>query len=78
MTNLNKTYTIATADGNLVYGYYREYRKWMFKSQKMCVLVKCKGNEQGHKVANIIAGSIKRCGELDNMARANIDRVIGS
>lgn len=73
-----KTYTLETKIGTLTYGYVRKYRKWAFtftQPENFSLLYPCKGGEQGHKVANIIAGSIKRCGKVDGLARANIAKL---
>lgn len=71
-------YTLATELGPLTYGYKREFRKWVFVADKRSFLVSCHGKEQGHKIARIIAGSVKRAGVLvDGMARANIAKVLG-
>ena len=73
------TYTLETPDGVMTYGYNRNYRKWGFRLGKFVQIIPCHGNEQGHKIANIIVGSIKRCGKMvDGLARANIDSVIRS
>jgi hypothetical protein len=63
------TYTLETIRGKIVYGYDVRFRKWAFwvEAVSLCVLVRCKGKEQGHKVANLIMGSLKRCGGMDNL-----------
>ena len=70
-----KEYTLKVGDKTLTYGYSIQLRKWMFKSDKHCILVRCKGNAIGHKVASIIAGALKRKGEIDGLARANISKI---
>ncbi len=68
-------YVIDTVLGKntLVYGYSRVYRKWKFTADNgHTMLVPCHGAEQGHKIANIIAGSLKRSGKVDGLARSNI------
>lgn len=71
-------YTIALASGTLHYGYKQIYRKWGFHYNNFVQIIDCHGSEQGHKVARIIAGSIKRSGlMIDGMARSNIQTVLG-
>jgi hypothetical protein len=72
------TYTAETPVGTLTYGYVRSYRTWSFlipasKDGERCrMLVKCCGKDQGHKVASLIVGALKRKGVVDNLCRANI------
>lgn len=70
------TYTLETKLGVLTYGYKREFSKWVFRVAKSTLIIPCHGQEQAHKVANLIDGAIKRCGNIDGLARANIDRVV--
>lgn len=73
------TYTLQTVQGPMTYGYNRNYRKWGFRIGNNVQIIACHGKEQGHKVANIIAGSVKRSGKLvDGLANANIQKVLGS
>jgi hypothetical protein len=73
------TYTLQTVKGNLSYGYKRNFRKWAFTLETNTRLLAAHGAEQGHKIARIIAGSLKRSGNLvDGLASANIDRVLES
>lgn len=60
----------------LNYGYSLRFRKWAFVFGGDSILVACHGGEQGHKVAKIIAGAIKRGNGMDNLARANIATVL--
>jgi hypothetical protein len=60
------------------YGYSLKTKGWEFKvsGPTTFTLVRhCKGSEVAHKVAHIVNGSFKRVGQLDNLARANIDRL---
>lgn len=69
-----KTYT----QGPVTYGYVKRYRKWAFNTPTVVRLEACKGQEVAHKVAKVIAGSFKRSGKLDNLARANISKLVNS
>lgn len=72
-------YTLETELGPLTYGYKREFRKWGFTVDKRTAIIPCHGKEQGHKVARIIAGSVKRAGVLvDGMARSNIEKILAA
>lgn len=57
------------------YGYSKAVKKWVFNLPKLELLVQCNGQERAHKVAHIVAGSVKRCGGLDNLARTNLRQV---
>lgn len=78
-----KTYSLAInlKDGSVVdlsYGYEKSYRKWAYRAKNVpTMIVACHGVEQGTKVANTIAGSIRRCGTIDGLCRSNIDRIVG-
>ena len=61
----------------VTFGYSFVFRKWVFKVGETKFLVKCHGREQGEKVARILNESIKRSGNIDNLARANINQVCG-
>lgn len=69
-----RTYT----QGQVTYGYVKSYRKWAFVTPTIERLEACKGQEVAHKVASVIAGSFKRCGKLDNLARANISKLVNA
>ena len=77
-----KSYTldITLKDGSvatLTYGYQKAFRKWAFRSPGITtMIVPCRGIETGNKVANIIAGSIRRNGNIDGLCRSNIDRLV--
>ncbi len=72
------TYTIQTVNGDLIYGYNRNYRKWGFRIGNNVQIIECHGQEQGHKVARIIAGSLKRSGKMvDGLANSNIKTITG-
>ena len=68
-------YQIEVGDKTLTYGYSIQFRKWIYRAGTHTLLVKVKGNEKGHKIARILAGSLKRSGTVDNMARANIAKI---
>lgn len=59
----------------LSYGYRVEFRKWEFKTPGVDLLIACRGQETAHKVAKACAGAIKRCGHVDGLARATINRL---
>jgi hypothetical protein len=71
-----KQLTIQTPAGNLTYGYRREFRKWAFEMPGLCLLIACKGGEQGHKVAKLIVAALNRHGNLDGLTRSNINRLV--
>jgi len=66
----------------VTYGYSRQSKKWEFhvealKHTALISLARVEDKvETGHKIANILAGAVKR-GAVDNLARANIARLIG-
>lgn len=48
-------------------------RNWVFKAPGYELKTAFKGGaETAHKVARIVAGAVKRSGEMDNLGRANI------
>jgi hypothetical protein len=60
------------------YGYKLAYKGWEFKvngDNNFTLIRHCKGSEVAHKIAHIVNGSFKRAGQLDNLARANINRL---
>lgn len=61
---------------SLDYGYKLQNKKWNFAFGTDTILVACKGQIQAHKVANIIAGAVKRTGGMDGLARKNISLAI--
>ncbi len=49
------------------------FKKWQFfLSPSHCLLLGCHGREQAFKAARILAGSVARSAQLDNLARANL------
>jgi hypothetical protein len=70
MKNL-KTYQY----GNIQYGYSLQAKGWKFDAPGYSLIRHCKGSEVAHKVAHIYNGAILRCGHLDNLARANINKL---
>ena len=75
----SKSYSILFGGGGeLVYQYEVKFCKWTFRVGSWTFLQRCRGIETAHKVARIIVGSYKRSGELDNLARNNISRLISS
>lgn len=71
-----KTYTMVVKGVNLTYGYSVVSKKWEFKAPGHTFMLACKGASFAHKVANILAGGIKRVGQIDNMSRANINKLM--
>ena len=66
---MKKQYSI----GNIQYGFSLQSRKWEFKSGNFTFLCTCpKGKETADKVANVVNGAMKRSGEMDGLARANV------
>jgi hypothetical protein len=75
-------YSVACTVGMLTYGYNVRYAKWEYHwndpaNGSQTLLVKCKSG-QAHKVANVLLGSFKRSGCLDNLARKNISQITGN
>lgn len=58
------------------YTFCPKFRKWTFVQDQFTYVTPCGGAEIAHKIARIIAGSIKRCNGMDNLARANVARLI--
>lgn len=79
-----KTYTLEIKRKNqppvtLTYGYNVSFKAWKFQLPNNHIqIVRCRGQEEGHRIAKIIGGAIKRCGSMDNLARSNIDSTINS
>ena len=75
MTNFDNKYSEKGIDFN----YSRACKTWEFKyakgEQVNTVLVPANGKEKAFKIASIIAGSLKRCQEIDGLCRANIARL---
>ncbi len=61
--------------GPVDYGYNLVYRGWDFVMPGHTLILHCKGQEVAHKVANVCVGAVKRSGGLDNLARANINKL---
>ena len=64
---------------NVSYNYSRYSKKWEFqvKNTGFTLLEACKGQKNAHKVARIVASAFKRRGYYDNLARSNVDRLLG-
>lgn len=63
------------SNGSVKYGYSLNAKKWEFviPAINFTFLCKVKGREVGaQKVANLLAGSVKRCNSIDNLCRANV------
>ena len=70
---MKKIYTYES----LTFGYSLYYKKWLFKwGETSNYLAACHGPEQAMKVARIIYGGIKRCGNIDGLSRANVASVL--
>lgn len=68
-------------NGEVVYGYSLNSKKWEFKVESVALtfLTPCPGRgEMAAKIANVIRGAIKRCGQLDNLARKNIAQLVAN
>lgn len=73
-----KQYT--NKDGSVTYTYSLQAKKWEFKIPAIntTFLTPVPTRAIGAaKIANILAGSVKRSNAVDNLARANIARLIG-
>ena len=73
---MSKTYH----SGNVEFGFgLVNTNKWGFKvkdgAKAHVLLTACKGLTVAHKIANLINGSFKRSGCIDNLCRANIARL---
>lgn len=71
-----KSYT--NKDGSVTYTYSLNSKKWEFTVKSSNFVFLCKVPTRAHgaeRIANFIAGSFKRVGSLDNMARANIAKL---
>ena len=72
--------TKSYVSGSVNYGFSLKSRKWEFKAGNSTFLCACGGKVNADKVANILNGSLKRSKGLnlvvDNMARANIKKVL--
>lgn len=74
--NTKTTYTF----NGINYGFSITNRNWVFSVTPINTLfVSCRGKEQAEKVAHVIFGSLKRTKGvgLDNLARANINTIVG-
>lgn len=74
MKNL-KTYQ----NNGIEYTYSVNARGWTFKipAIKYEFIAHFRGGaEIAHKICNILSGAVKRCGEIDGLARRNIDLII--
>ena len=64
---------------NIKYKYSLQAKKWVFSvpSLNFTFLTKCpKRLETANKIARILAGAEKR-GRMDNLARENINKLVG-
>lgn len=70
--NMIKKYT----HNDIEYGYSLQIKGWRFNMPGNQVFISHTiSNTQAHKVAHILSGSVKRCGHVDNLARANISAI---
>jgi hypothetical protein len=60
---------------NVTYG--ARGRKWNFVTDKYSYTTPTmpKGKETADKIARIIAGAVKRTGQMDNLGRANMQQI---
>lgn len=76
VTNFDNKYNF----GSVQYGYSRAMGKWEFRfpvsGTEFSLLLNAGGKVKAAKVASIITGALKRKGELDGLARANIERIL--
>ena len=76
MNNFSKSFLLNSGPAQVAYNYSLKSKKWEFKFDQTTLLVKMSGGQKkAQKVANVIAGAIKRVGRLDNLARANVDKI---
>ena len=67
------------SNGSVSYSYSLNSKKWEFviPAINFTFLCKVKGRGEGAgRIANILAGSMKRCNGVDNLARANISKFV--
>jgi hypothetical protein len=70
--------------GTVNYGYSRASKKWEFElpnNQTFLTPVPGSGEEKkelANKIANILNGAFVRSGEIDGLARANVNRLVYS
>lgn len=68
------------SNGPVNYHYSLNFQKWEFNipSINFTFLTRCPGRfETAQKVANVLSGSLKRCGHIDNLARKNVAMLCG-
>lgn len=65
------------SNGVVNYAFQIGNRSWAFNAGSFTLYYPLRGKLAADKVANIMKGSIKRSGALDNLARANIKQVTG-
>ena len=75
MAKIDKTFSWQT----VTYKYNRANRKWQFNCGEFTLIQACGGRTIAEKVAHVVAGAIKRTKEnkLDNLARMNIQQIVG-
>ena len=66
--------------GVIDYSYSLTYKKWVFSGKNGFTFLSRSpgGAETAHKIARILNGSISRKQAVDNMARANISRLVNT
>jgi len=72
---MKKKYTF----GGIEYGYSIQFRKWLFRASKFCLVVSVKGGkETAHKIAHLMHGGLIRTNQhgIDNLARSNINSLL--
>ena len=63
---------------SIQFGYSLQFKGWHYiLPENVSFVSHVKSAGKAHKVANILSGALKRCGKIDNLARANISTIEG-
>lgn len=61
------------------YNYSIPAKKWIFATHdnSYSILLKCGGKLKAERVARQVQAAVKRCGAMDNLGRAAIQKITG-